>query len=217
MLAVNPCHWSLRDPEWVDKRVHATLSHLHPACQTDTHPHQLVSQTQCRFKQRLSIPAWEAEMSTSTRFKIQRCRRKKKKERSSLIYNLAMVIMKNWVIVFRHNRQLLKEIKRRSPCSPSWRLHSSFENSLWLHPSGISTAQLARMWPQLVDTMTGTDASIFWELNSLSPPKWPIYLHVFQNYHYKETTSSQTLCRQRVLRHFVFSKVAQRIGGAKTS
>lgn len=115
----------------------------------------------------------------------------KKKERSSLIYNLAMVKMKNWVIVFRHNKQLLKEMKRRRLCSPSWRLHSSFENRPWLHPSGISTTHLAT-WPQLVATMTGTDTSIFWETSSFNPPKWPIYLHIFQNYPYKETAFSHS-------------------------
>lgn len=133
---------------------------------------------------------------------------KKKNEGSSLIYNLATVKMKNWVIVFRHNRQLLKEMKRRRLCSPSWRLHSSFENRPRLHPSGISTTQLATTWPQLVATMTGTDISVFWEPSSFSPPKWPIYLHIFQNYPYKETAFSHSAGKEFC--YILFSPKLQR-------
>lgn len=111
VLTVIPRHWSLLDPEWADKHLHDTPLHLHcPA----TQPPRLMVTCITAFpkpKAGISTPAGEAELPNSTRFKIQQCR-KKEKRKSSLIYSPAMVKMKNWAIVFRHNRQLLKEIKK---------------------------------------------------------------------------------------------------------
>lgn len=176
----------------------------------------------------------EAELPTSARFMTQQCSKKKitgektenknhqstkktpanqqtktqtkRKETSNLIYSLAIVKMKSWAVVFRHNRQLLKEIKRRSRNS-SQRLSNSLENGLSLHPSGISTTQL-RLQRDPGWQGAGLMSLGFWELNSFTLLNTDQFTFTFS----KITNTQRLLSDKHAAGKESLSGVAQRIG-----